>query len=90
VTGASKGIDASIAEHLPAEGASLVVNYAASKTGAEAVVGRIKDKGGTAVAIQADVSKPDDIKRLIAQSSAAFGILDVLVNNAGIHEFAGG
>jgi len=88
VTGASKGIGASIAEHLAAEGASVVVNYAASTTGAEAVVGRIKDKGGTAVAIQADISKPDDIKRLFAQTRAAFGKLDVLVNNAGIYEFA--
>jgi 3-oxoacyl-[acyl-carrier protein] reductase len=88
VTGASKGIGASIAEHLAAAGASVVVNYAASKTGADAVVGRIKAKGGTAVAIQADVSKPDDIKRLFAQTKTAFGKLDVLVNNAGIYEFA--
>jgi 3-oxoacyl-[acyl-carrier protein] reductase len=88
VTGASKGIGAAIAEHLAAEGASVVVNYAASKTGAEALVRRINDKGGTAVAIQADVSKPDDIKRLFAQARAAYGKLDVLVNNAGIYEFA--
>src|SRR5439155_25069187 len=88
VTGASKGIGASIAEHLAAEGASVVVNYAASKTGADAVVRRINDKGGTAVAVQADVSKPDDIKRLFAQAKAAYGKLDVLVNNAGIYEFA--
>src|SRR5262249_9563762 len=84
----SKGIGASIAEHLAAEGASVVVNYAASKAGADAVVRRINDKGGKAVAVQADVSKPDDIKRLFAQTKAAYGKLDVLVNNAGIYEFA--
>ena len=88
VTGASKGIGAAIAEHLAAEGASVVVNYAASKAGADAIVRRINDKGGTAVAVQADVSRPDDIKRLFAQAKAAYGRLDVLVNNAGIYEFA--
>jgi 3-oxoacyl-[acyl-carrier protein] reductase len=88
VTGASKGIGAAIAEHLAAEGASVVVNYAASKGGADAVVRRINDKGGTAVAVQADVSRPDDVKRLFAQTKAAHGKLDVLVNNAGIYEFA--
>lgn len=88
VTGASKGIGAAIAEHLAAEGAAVVVNYAASKAGAEAVVGRIKDKGGTALAVQADVSRPDDVKRLFAQTKAAYGKVDVLVNNAGIYEFA--
>ena len=88
VTGASKGIGASIAEHLAAEGASVVVNYASSKSGAEAVVKRIHEKGGTALAIQADVSNHDDIKRLFAEIKAAYGKLDVLVNNAGIYEFA--
>src|SRR5712692_5449373 len=88
VTGASKGIGASIAEHLAAEGAAVVVNYASSKTGADAVVKRITEKGGKAIAIQADVSKPDDIKRLFAQTKATYGKLDVLVNNAGIYEFA--
>jgi 3-oxoacyl-[acyl-carrier protein] reductase len=87
VTGASKGIGASIAEHLAAEGASVVVNYASSKAGADAVVKRINEKGGKAVALQADVSKPDDIKRLFGQTKAAYGKLDVLVNNAGIYEF---
>src|SRR3989440_2129769 len=88
VTGASKGIGAAIAEHLAAEGASVVINYAASKAGADAVVRRINDQGGKAVAIQADVSRPDDIQRLFAQAKAAYGKLDVLVNNAGIYEFA--
>lgn len=88
VTGASKGIGAAIAEHLAAEGASIVVNYASSKAGADAVVGRITAKGGKAIAIQADLSKPEDIKRLFAQTKAAYGKLDVLVNNAGVYEFA--
>src|SRR6266567_8434782 len=88
VTGASKGIGASIAEHLAAEGAAVVVNYASSKTGADAVVKRITEKGGKAIAIQADVSKPDDIKRLFAQTKATYDKLDVLVNNAGIYEFS--
>jgi 3-oxoacyl-[acyl-carrier protein] reductase len=88
VTGASKGIGASIAEHLAAEGASVVVNYASSKAGAEAIVRRIKEKGGKALAVQADVSKHEEIKRLFAETKAAYGKLDVLVNNAGIYEFA--
>jgi len=88
VTGASKGIGASISEHLAAEGASVVVNYASSKTGAEAVVKRIQKKGGKAVAIQADVASHNDIKRLFAEAKEAYGKVDVLVNNAGIYEFA--
>ena len=88
VTGASKGIGASIAEHLAAEGASVIVNYASSKSGADAVVQRIKAKGGQAVAVQADVSKPEDITRLFEETKAAYGKLDVLVNNAGIFEFS--
>src|SRR5215831_8838757 len=87
VTGASKGIGAAIAEHLAAEGAAVVVNYASSKAGADAVVKRITQKEGKAVAIQADVSKPEDIKRLFAETKKAFGKVDVLVNNAGIYEF---
>ena len=88
VTGASKGIGASIAEHLAAEGASVVVNYSSSKSGADTVVKRIREKGGTALALQADVANHDDIKRLFAETKAAYGKLDVLVNNAGIYEFA--
>jgi len=88
VTGASKGIGASIAEHMAAEGATVVVNYASSKAGADAVVKRITDKGGKAVAIQADVSRQPDIARLFAETKAQFGKLDVLVNNAGIYDFA--
>jgi len=88
VTGASKGIGASIAEHLAAAGASVVVNYSSSKAGAETVVKHITEKGGKAVAVQADVSKPEDIKRLFAETKSAYGKLDILVNNAGIYEFS--
>ena len=87
VTGASKGIGASIAEHLAAEGASVVVNYSTSKAGADSVVTRITEKGGKAISVQADVSKPQDITRLFAETKAAYGKLDILVNNAGIYEF---
>jgi 3-oxoacyl-[acyl-carrier protein] reductase len=88
VTGASKGIGASIAEHLAAEGAAVVVNYANSKAGAEAVVARINQKGGKAVAIQGDVSQPQDIERLFSETKKIYKKLDILVNNAGIYEFA--
>lgn len=88
VTGASKGIGAAIAKKFAAEGASVVVNYASSKTGADQVVAEITAQGGKAVAIQADVSKKSDIERLFTETQAAFGKLDVLVNNAGIFEFA--
>jgi 3-oxoacyl-[acyl-carrier protein] reductase len=88
VTGASKGIGAAIAEALAEAGASVVVNYASSKEGAERVVAEITARDGKAVAVQADVAKKADVQRLFAQTKAAFGRLDVLVNNAGIYEFA--
>jgi 3-oxoacyl-[acyl-carrier protein] reductase len=88
VTGASKGIGASIALHLAAEGASVVVNYASSKEGADRVVSEITGKGGKALAVQANLSDPADIRRLFARSKEAFGKVDVLVNNAGVYEFA--
>ena len=88
VTGASKGIGASIAHHLANEGAAVVVNYASSKEGAERVVAQIKGKGGRAVAVGADLAKPADIGRLFAEAKKAFGRLDILVNNAGVYEFA--
>jgi 3-oxoacyl-[acyl-carrier protein] reductase len=88
VTGASKGIGASIAKHLAAEGASVVVNYASSKAGADKVVADITAAGGKAVAVQGDVSKKTDIDRLFVETKKAYGQLDVLVNNAGIYEFA--
>ena len=88
VTGASKGIGASIAKHLAAEGASVVVNYSSSKEGADRVVKEITGMGGKAIAVQANVSKQADIDRLVAETKRAFGKLDILVNNAGIYEFA--
>lgn len=87
VTGASKGIGAGIAKHLAAAGASVVVNYASSKSGADKVVGEIEAAGGKAIAVQGDVSKQEDINRLFKETKAAFGRLDVLVNNAGVYEF---
>jgi 3-oxoacyl-[acyl-carrier protein] reductase len=87
VTGASKGIGASIALHLAQEGASVVVNYASSKGGADQVVSEIKAAGGKAVAVQANVAKPAEVQRLFAEAKKAFGSLDILVNNAGIYEF---
>ena len=88
VTGASKGIGAGIAKGFAAEGANVVVNYASSKEDAERVITEIKEKGGKAIAVQADLSKAADVRRLFAETRKAFGKLDVLVNNAGIYEFA--
>ncbi|MDB6054235.1 MAG: Short-chain dehydrogenase/reductase [Verrucomicrobiales bacterium] len=87
VTGASKGIGAGIAKQLAAEGASVVVNYASSKAGADKVVKEITKLGGKAIAVQADVSKKDDIKKLFAKAKKTYGALDILVNNAGVYEF---
>src|ERR1700693_2996428 len=88
VTGASKGIGAGIAKSLAEEGASVVVNYASSKEGADRVLAEIVKKGGKAVAVQGDVSKAADVRRIFAATKKAYGTLDVLVNNAGIYEFA--
>jgi 3-oxoacyl-[acyl-carrier protein] reductase len=87
VTGASKGIGASIAEHLAAAGASVVVNYSSSKSGADAVVERIGKAGGKAIAVQGDVSKQADITKLFAETVKAYKKVDILVNNAGIYDF---
>jgi 3-oxoacyl-[acyl-carrier protein] reductase len=88
VTGASKGIGASIARHLAAEGAAVVVNYASSKEGADRVVAEIVGRGSKAIAVQADVARETEIQRLFAETKRAFGRLDILVNNAGIYEFS--
>ena len=87
VTGASKGIGAGIAKALAAEGASVVVNYASSKAGADDVVAAIKKNGGAAVAIQGDVSKAADAEAIIDAAIRNYGRLDILVNNSGVYEF---
>ncbi len=88
VTGASKGIGAGIAKSLAAEGAAVVVNYASSKEGADRVVAEITKEGGKAVAVQGDVSKAADVRRIFAETKKQFGKLDVLVNNAGVYQFS--
>jgi 3-oxoacyl-[acyl-carrier protein] reductase len=88
VTGASKGIGASIAKHFAREGAKVVVNYASSKEGADSVVKEITDNGGIAIAIQGDVSNEADVIRLFEETKKAFGTLDILVNNAVFQGYA--
>ncbi|MDR6816538.1 3-oxoacyl-[acyl-carrier protein] reductase [Neorhizobium sp. 2083] len=87
VTGASKGIGAAIAKALAAEGAAVVVNYASSQAGADAVVQAITAAGGRAIAVQGDVSKAEQARGLIDAAVNEFGHLDVLVNNSGIYAF---
>ncbi len=86
VTGASKGIGAAIAKGLAAEGASVVVNYASSREGADRVVAEIAAAGGKAIAVQGDVAQAADVKRIFEETKTAFGRLDILVNNAGVYQ----
>lgn len=88
VTGASKGIGAGIAKSLAAAGASVVVNYASDKAGAEKTVADITKSGGKAVAVGASVTKSADIEKLFAETKKAYGKVDILVNNAGIYAFS--
>jgi 3-oxoacyl-[acyl-carrier protein] reductase len=88
VTGASKGIGAAIAKALAAAGASVVVNYASDKAGADKAVAAITKAGGKAAVVQADMSKAADVTRLFTEASRAFGKLDILVNNAGVFKFS--
>ena len=88
VTGASKGIGAGIAKRFGEAGASVVVNYASSKEGADKIVAEITKGGGKAIAVKADVSKAAEVKKLFDETKRAFGKLDVLVNNAGVFRFA--
>jgi len=89
ITGASKGIGAGIAKHLAAAGASVVVNYASAKAGADKVVAEITAKGGKAIAVQGNVSNEADVARLFEETQKAFGAVDILVNNAGVYKFGG-
>lgn len=88
VTGASKGIGASIAKHFAAEGASVVVNYFTSKEGADKVVNEIVAAGGKAVAVQANLAKESEIDKLFKETKKHFGRVDILINNAGAYTFA--
>jgi len=88
VTGASKGIGASIALELAAQGAAVAVNYSGSKDGADKVVAEIKKAGGNAIAVQANVADPDSIGPLINTVAMQLGPISILVNNAGIYDFA--
>ena len=88
VTGASKGIGAGIAKALAAEGAAVVVNYANSKESANAVVRTITDAGGKATAVQGDVTKRSDSRRIVEAAVETYGRLDIVVNNSGVYEFA--
>ena len=87
VTGASKGIGAGIAKEFAEAGASIVVNYASDKQGADRVVDEITKRGGKAVAVQGSVAKKADVERLFAEAEKAFGKIDIVVNNAGVYEF---
>jgi 3-oxoacyl-[acyl-carrier protein] reductase len=84
ITGASRGIGAAIAQRLAKDGFAVVVNFAGNAAEADKVVGAISTAGGTAIAVQADVSKADDVRRLFEHTIAQLGRVDVLVNNAGI------
>ena len=88
ITGSSRGIGATIAQSAARAGAKIVVNYAGSQADADAVVASIEQAGGEALAVQADVSQPADVKRLFAEALARFGRVNVLVNNAGIMSLA--
>lgn len=88
VTGASKGIGAAVAKQLAADGASVVVNYASSREGAEKVVAEITKAGGKALAVGGSVANEQDVQGLFDRVQKAFGKVDILVNNAGVYAFA--
>src|SRR5882757_6079053 len=87
VTGASKGIGAGVATAFGAAGASVAVGFARDKESADRVVGEIKTAGGRAIAVQGDLSKADDVEAMVGKAVAAFGPLDILVNNGAVFDF---
>jgi 3-oxoacyl-[acyl-carrier protein] reductase len=87
VTGASKGIGAGIAKGLAAAGAAVVVNYSSDETGAKATAQAINDAGGRATAVQGNMARTDDVKRVFKAVQEVYGHLDILVNNAGVYAF---
>lgn len=88
VTGASSGIGLAVAEALANAGAAVAVNYHSQAEPAEELVGRITDRGGSAIAVKADVSQEEDVVRLFDQAAAAFGRIDLLVSNSGVQKDA--
>ncbi|WP_313621521.1 SDR family NAD(P)-dependent oxidoreductase, partial [Pantoea septica] len=88
VTGGSKGIGAAIARQLAADGAQVIVNYASDRIGADKVVADIEAAGGRAVAVAADVTRQAEVQALVNAAIDNFGHLDIVVNNAGIYQFA--
>jgi 3-oxoacyl-[acyl-carrier protein] reductase len=87
VTGGSRNIGAAIVMALAAEGVKVIVNYAGRKDRADQVVSEVVANGGQAIAVQADVSKAGDVKKLFEAAKNEFGTIDIIVNNAGIYEF---
>src|ERR1700754_927411 len=87
VTGASKGIGAGIAKALAAEGASVIVNYASDKQGADNTVSAITAAGGKAIAVKANVSSTEEVKKMFGTATSSWQQVDILVNNAGIYGF---
>src|SRR5581483_9153665 len=88
VTGASKGIGAEVAKAFALQGSSVVVNYSSSKDSAEKIVRGLREQGATAIAVQGNVAKPDEIENIFAETGRAFGKVDILVNNAGLYAFS--
>src|SRR5262245_1170762 len=88
VTGSSRGIGAAIAERLARDGFTVVINYAGSVTAAEALAAKIEKAGGRAITAQADGSDPAAVRHMFDAAEAAFGGVDVLVNNAGIMQLS--
>lgn len=88
VTGASSGIGLGVADAMAEAGAAVTVNYRSDADEADALVRRIRDRGGRAIAVEADVSREDDVARLFDETADAFGRVDILVANSGVQKDA--